>query len=499
MDTLRSGGYTTLNVSQAQLDLDTRKINLEQVDTSPLNDIYARIGEGMKIYLYDGYQGAIGRLAPAIGRGLESLPALTARKALAEQVHEGAVILARAYLDSEQPDKAELIARLVRTFPSREPDPKTAPQEVRDLFARARGELAREQTRLVLRPFAAPGRSGCVYYINGFEANASTSYVVSPDQDYVLQMSCARGSQPLAWRHSPDGGVKNEVPIIDAEPLEMDMLDGSFRSRAVVEQRILFALRWSRCATFVGVSKTGSTGPEAVLLSRTDQSEGQVIWSDRANRDSIESVVGSLFSGMQMPTSEAGAAPIIPERALATPPPDRGGAGAAPWLVTGLGVMAAGAGGAMWWIWEQEVDRLRCSELSSADKSGCAGVDAYEPGEVSAQEFQELSARAGRNRTIGVATLIGGGVLTGAGAVWLLVRDRPGSRADVLLAPTRGGAAAGGVPVVLNCFEFHHVLTLSLALLEGSRVRSISSPGAPECLARYLLHDSLYSPRSPSP
>ena len=437
VDALRNNGKKTLSPPQVQNLLDRHKSSLNQVDTSRLSQDVEMLKEGAQLYFYEGPSAAKERIEKPLKRALSDLPALVARKDLAEQTYEAAMILLRAYHDEGLEDKAAAHAlTIVTIFPSKQPSSKSTPPEIQQFLDRARATLAEEQTTLQIKPFKSQRlqQQSCRYFVNGFDASSADSYAVSSTQQYLLQMDCGRGANALAWKHTPTKGNQNAVPIIDVEPLQMTMQDSSFQSRTEVEQRILFVLHWTEIKTFIGVSKNGAMGTDqAALLVHVNASDRQALWSDGATQDSLCTTLEVWFPGLQV-NCESGTKGARERRTW-------------PLLLAGSGVVAGAVGGLLWMRNEREIDRIRCSPYADDNGESCTGVtDPYSPPELDHEDVPGLIRRAETRRGIGVG-LVGGGalMLVGGLATYFLSgkesrRASGDSEVQFMLSPTTGGA-----------------------------------------------------------
>ncbi len=433
VDALRSNGKQTLSPPQVQALLDRHKSTLNQVDTSRLSQDVELLKEGAQVYFYEGPGAALGRLEKPVNRALSDLPALMARKDLAEQTYEAAVILLRAYVDQGQAAKADAFALKIATvFPSKSPSTKSTPPDIQQLMDKAKAELAKENTALQLKPFKSQRTAqACHYFINGFDASSADSYSVSPSQEYLLQMDCGRGASAIAWKHTPTKDETNAVPIIDVEPLRMTMQDSSFQSRTEIEQRILFILHWTKVKTFIGVSKNGAIGTDqAELLVHVNATNRQALWSDGATQKSLCSTLEDWFPGLQV---NCGAEQSKSNKKRSWP-----------LILAATGVATAGAGAALWVINEREIDRIRCSPYAAQGGEPCNDVDAYEVPELDQVDVNELISRTTRKRTLGIGLVSGGALMLLSGvATHFIINKQESSAANNLqlqLAPTQGGA-----------------------------------------------------------
>lgn len=100
----------------------------------------------------------------------------------------------------------------------------------------------------------------------------------------------------------------------------------------------------------------------------------------------------------------------------------RGDADILGWSMVGGGTAFVAGGVVALVVGEANAERLRCSEQSTADKSGCGGVDAYE--DLTAEEFDSKRGEVTLYRAVGAgATVIGAGAL-GYGLFRLLGSER---------------------------------------------------------------------------
>lgn len=433
VDALRNNGKKTLSPPQVQNLLDKHKSALNQVDTSRLGQDVEKLKQGAQLYFYEGPGAAKSSIATPLRRAFSDLPALAARKDLAEQTFESAVILLRAYHDAGEKEAAEAHAlNMVTLFPSKNTSSNTTPPEIQDLLDRARISLATKETTLQIKPFKSQGqRQTCRYFINGFEASSAEIYHVDRAQEYFLQMDCGRGANAIAWRLKPKKGELNTVPIIDVEPLQMTMQDSSFQSRTEIEQRILFVLHWTEIKTFIGVSKNGAMGTDqAALLVHVNDSDRQALWSDGATKESLCTTLEAWFPGLQVNCDNGSSEPA--------PRPKW------PLVVALSGVVVGSVGGAVWGINEREIDRIRCSDYAETGPDSCVGVEEYVVPELDGEDVGALLNRRNRNRTIGMS-MVGGGALMlvgGVTAYFLSGGERQSARQNMSLevSPTPGGA-----------------------------------------------------------
>ncbi len=434
VDALRNNGKKTLSPPQVQNLLDRHKIALNQVDTSRLGKDVESLKEGAQLYFYEGPGAAQSRIEKPLDRALSDLSAIAARKDLAEQTFESAVILLRAYHDARAQDAAQAHAmRMVKLFPSKNTSSNTTPPEIQELLDRARSELVKQNTTLQIKPFKSQGQTQtCRYFINGFEASSAEAYSVSKDQEYFLQMDCGRGANAIAWRMTPRDGEANAVPIIDVEPLQMTMQDSSFQSRTEVEQRILFVLHWTNIKTFIGVSKNGAMGTDqAALLVHVNDADRQALWSDGATQESLCTTLEAWFPGLQVNCDTGNDEPA--------PRPKW------PLALAAAGAALGGTGTGLWLYNEREIDRIRCSPYAETGSEPCTGVDAYATPELDDVDVDALLARRNRNRTIGIG-LAGGGALMLVGGLTTYFLSggerKQAQKQDISLelVPTQGGA-----------------------------------------------------------
>lgn len=438
VDALRNNGKKTLSPPQVQNLLDRHKSSLNQVDTSRLSQDVELLKEGAQLYFYEGPSAAKDRIEKPLRRALSDLPALVARKDLAEQTYESAMILLRAYHDEGLEKEAAAHAlQIVTIFPSKQPSSKSTPPEIQQILDRARATLAEEQTTLQIKPFKSQRlqQQSCRYFVNGFDASSADSYAVSSTQQYLLQMDCGRGANALAWKHTPTKGNQNAVPIIDVEPLQMTMQDSSFQSRTEIEQRILFVLHWTEIKTFIGVSKNGAMGTDqAALLVHVNASDRQALWSDGATQDSLCTTLEIWFPGLQV-NCESGVKSSQERKTW-------------PLLVAGSGVVAGGIGAFLWVRNEREIDRIRCSDYAESGGESCVGVDAYVPPELDNEDVPGLIRQAETRRGIGVGLVGGGALMLVGGLVTYFISGSDARRAaredrnevEFMLSPTTGGA-----------------------------------------------------------
>ena len=435
IDVLRANKHKTLTKNQLALELDRKMIKLDSVDASKLNAVVPIIGKGTNDYFLQPPSATINSFASPIRDARENLTALAARKAEAQQLYGGNVILARAYFDDGQKENARAeVNTLVRLFPTMQPRPGDNPPELIQMFADARAELDKKATKISFLPYTSSSVSDCKLFINGFEAKGGGPFAVEPSQEYILQMDCARGSTPLAWRYKPVGGEVNEVPIIDNNPLEMSMRDGSFDSRTEIEQHILFLFFWTSIETFVGVSKLGASGTDdAMLLARASREDGQVRWSDQNSPPYCDALKG-FFPSLE-----------FPDGACEVPGEERARSRLPGVLTTVAGLAGVGVGSFLWVSNERRVDKLRCSDFyGTADSESCVGIDPYTSEEIDAlaptdQEKDELPDVFTRNRNIGIGITAAGGALVVGGLVWTLANPGKERRADFGLVPSREG------------------------------------------------------------
>ncbi|MEC9396908.1 MAG: hypothetical protein VX475_04805, partial [Myxococcota bacterium] len=437
IDVLRANNYKTLNDKQVQLMLDRTKVALDRVDASRLNAVVPIIGPGTNNYFLQPPSATINSFAGPIRDGRSNLSALAARKAEAQTLYGGNVILARAYFDDGQLDKARAeVADLVRLFPTMQPNAGNNPPELIQMFADARAELDKKKTSLTFLPFTSSSASDCKLFVNGFEARGNGPFAVDPSQEYILQMDCFRGSAPLGWRYTPTAGENNEVPIIDVEPLKMTMRDGSFDDRTEIEQRILFLFFWTEIETFVGISKNGASGTsDAMLLARASRADGQVRWSDQNSAPYCDALKG-FFPNLEFPD---GACDVPGQAKARSRLPGV--------LTTVVGLAGVGVGSFFWVSYERRVDKLRCSDsYGSADSDSCSGIDPYTAEEIDAlapteNDKNELPGLYTRNRNIGIGITAAGSALVIGGLVWTLASPGKNSdrRAKFGLVPNREG------------------------------------------------------------
>lgn len=431
VDTLGEHEKTTMNAAQIDRMLSEHRVDLVEVDTKEFNAVVKELEENSQIYYHVGAARASKAIEGRLLSAIDDLDALIVRKDKAATVYEAGLQLLASYRDQGMDDKADLQARrLAANFPSRVPSPKTASPGLIEHVQDARTALASEKTKLQIKPFRAKQRATeCRYYINGFEAKSTQAYTVTADQEYLLQMDCNVGANPVAWRVRPEAGKTNVVPIIDVDPLKMDMQDNSFEARTEVEQRILFILHWTGLETFVGVSKSAAMGTDqSVLLVYVTTKEKQALWSDGASQKSLCTALTGWFPSLEVTCEE----PLPPKRQRP----------AWPLLVSTAGLITAGAGGGLWLTQDNFLKDLRCSKYADPLPNDCNGTSDIEVEYDNVEQIEADILLAERHRTIGIGMVAAGGAFMLGGLVYYAFSGKP-PETQVLFSPTRDGVGVG--------------------------------------------------------
>ncbi len=443
--TLDSKSYEVLDPYAIEREIEKARVPKPPAELGQKFTNYTNaINEGIKAYFYDGAKLSIELLGPIFDAGVTSREMLAYRPDRSAQIYETGVVLLRSYQDVGQKENAEAVASLLaRHFPHHLPSTGSTPPETRALVEKRIAQLLDPSTSIVLRPLGEARE--CATFLNGIALEQGKPTPVDPEIDYFITLDCPSTS-PAIWKLRPTANARLEVPLVTGSPLEVIIEDGSQSSRREAEDALRAIRFWSGLDLMIGVSHLAAKDTDATVLLVRVESSRMPLWSDETSKKGVATLRPSLLPEYL----DAQSQPNAISRSSAAK--KNGKRRALPLVLTGLGVVGAGAGGYFAFTGSRALQRAVCSEANDArDIAGCADVeDAYtyeELGDTSEEQVNELQTRldsATKRRNLGFGAVAAGSALAIGGVIWWA---RSGKAKDasttLLVAPSKDGLAVG--------------------------------------------------------
>lgn len=442
--TLDSKSYEVLDPYAIEQELEKARVPKPSAELGQQFTNYTNsINEGIKAYFYDGAKLSIELLGPIFDAGITSRDMLAYRPDRSAQIYETGVVLLRSYQDIGQKDNAQAVASLLaRHFPHHLPSTGSTPPETRALVEKRISTLLDPATSIVLRPLGEARE--CATFLNGIALEQGKPVPVDPELDYFITLDCPSTS-PAIWKLRPTENMRLEVPLVVGSPLDVAIKDGSQTSRRVAEDALRAIRFWSGLDLMVGVSHLAAKDTDATVLLVRVESSRMPLWSDETSKKGVATLLPSLLPEYldEQPSAMVGRTSTSRKRSKRK---------VLPIVMTGLGVVGAGAGGYLAITGNRDLQRAVCSEANEAkDIAACADVEnAYtyeELGSTPEEQVNELQTRldsATRQRNIGIGVLAAGGVMAIGGSVWWAMSGRSKEAPSALLVvPSKNGLELG--------------------------------------------------------